>query len=547
MIAKKIPNPHKSASKSQRIRRLIEYIHSPDTEGKSVYYEARGFIVSRSYLGHTSEMIALSQEAVRSQDTVNHYVLSWREGERPHARQVEEAVDIFLDELGWSDHQSVYALHDDTDNMHLHVVVNRVHPTTLKIIEKNRGFDKELGHRAIARIEHKQGWEPKKGARYLINGSGEVIRASEYDPEKRREPGQRQKDMEGRTGEKSAHRIAIEEATPILMAATSWEQLHRDLAAKGMRYGKTGKGATVFVGDIGVKASDVDRNVSLGKMKKRLGEYAPAYGIEVVERPPEPLVPGMPGWSDYSAARKAYYAKKAAQKKELEDHIARARQALQSQQKARRKNLLSGDWRGKGQALNAVRSVLAAEQAAERAAFRDQLCLAREAVRNEFSKFPDFENWLRLYRGPEVADHWRRRASMMTAVEGPAIVRTAPQDIRAYRGEALGGDVYYRGDGGAGDIAFVDVGHKIHVYDASRDSLLAVCQLASQKWGSFYLAGDRDDPALSTYIELAAEYGFRITNPELQDRIESERQRLQGGRRNERQGKPRWDLPGPGM
>lgn len=31
----------------------------------------------------TAEMIALSQEAVRSKDTINHYVLSWREGEQP--------------------------------------------------------------------------------------------------------------------------------------------------------------------------------------------------------------------------------------------------------------------------------------------------------------------------------------------------------------------------------------------------------------------------------------------------------------------------------
>jgi hypothetical protein len=55
-------------------------------------------------------MIALSQEAVRSKDTINHYVLSWREGEQPSPEQVEEAVSIFMDELGWKDHQAIYGL-----------------------------------------------------------------------------------------------------------------------------------------------------------------------------------------------------------------------------------------------------------------------------------------------------------------------------------------------------------------------------------------------------------------------------------------------------
>jgi hypothetical protein len=54
--------------------------------------------------------------------------------------------------------------------------------------------------------------------------------------------------MENRTGEKSALRIAIEDGAAIIKQAQTWEQLHRELAAKGMRYEKTGSGATVFVG-----------------------------------------------------------------------------------------------------------------------------------------------------------------------------------------------------------------------------------------------------------------------------------------------------------
>ena len=109
------------------------------------------------------------------------------EGEQPSPEQVEEAVSIFMDELGWKDHQAIYGLHSDTDNIHLHIVINRVHPETLKIVEKNRGFDIELAHKAIARIEHAQGWQREQNGRYQVLENGELGRAP-YDPEKPRQP-----------------------------------------------------------------------------------------------------------------------------------------------------------------------------------------------------------------------------------------------------------------------------------------------------------------------------------------------------------------------
>jgi len=133
--------------------------------------------------------------------------------------------------------------------------------------------------------------------------------------------------MENRTGEKSAERIAIEEGAPIIKRAQTWEQLHRELAAKGMRYEKTGSGATVFVGDVGVKASDVDRNASLAKMQKRLGEYQPApQHQQVAQREPEPIKPDVPGWKDYITGRKAHYAAKNAAKLALDKQQEQERQ-----------------------------------------------------------------------------------------------------------------------------------------------------------------------------------------------------------------------------
>ncbi|GAB1393631.1 hypothetical protein MASR1M60_17950 [Rhodocyclaceae bacterium] len=160
MIGKKIPNKHPKSTKATRIRRLTNYLRAPENERaeeKCLYSKGRGFL-SETPEGQTLEMIALAEESVKSKDPINHYVISWREGEIPTRDQIEKTVDTVLDELGLAGHQVIYGLHADTDNHHLHLAVNRV-PDTLKAVEINKGFDIEKLHQAIARVEHAQGWQ----------------------------------------------------------------------------------------------------------------------------------------------------------------------------------------------------------------------------------------------------------------------------------------------------------------------------------------------------------------------------------------------------
>ena len=74
MIVKKVKNPQKAASKAVRVSRLTDYIREPERENsqeKCIHAGARGFITDEPQ-SQTAEMIALSQEAVRSKDTINH-------------------------------------------------------------------------------------------------------------------------------------------------------------------------------------------------------------------------------------------------------------------------------------------------------------------------------------------------------------------------------------------------------------------------------------------------------------------------------------------
>jgi hypothetical protein len=279
MIAKKVRNPKKSGSKAERAGGLADYITAPERENgleKCIHSEARNFLTEK-YEAQKLEMIALSQEGVKSADPIDHWVLSWRSDEHPTPEQARQAVEIFIAHCGLNGHQYIWGLHDDTKNKHVHIEVNRVNPDTLKVMKINKGFDREASQQAIALIEHAQGWKQEAGARYDIENGKPVKR--EKDPIKQLEPSNRAKVMELQTGEKSIERIAQETAAPIIASAKNWKQLHDELAEIGMRYEREGSGAKVYIGDIGIKASDVDRKASFSAMQKRLGPYQPEHEI----------------------------------------------------------------------------------------------------------------------------------------------------------------------------------------------------------------------------------------------------------------------------
>jgi hypothetical protein len=527
VVVKKVKNPRKSASKALRIRSLADYIRNPETgnrQEKCVQQGSRGFLTA-TFEGQKAEMLALSQEAVRSKDTVNHYVLSWQEGEVPSPEQIEQAVDVFLGELGLREHQAIFGVHVDTDNRHLHIAVNRVHPDTLKVIKPNKGFDIEAAHQAIARIEHIQGWKREERGRYQVEASGALAR-DEASKAKPRQPSQPKRDMEQRTGEKSAERIAIENAPAIVKTSRSWEELHHRFAVAGMRYEKTGSGATIFIGEVGVKASSADRGASLAQLQKRFGPYEPP-GIShpVAERKPEPIGRGVPGWETYIAGRKAHSAARGyAINEQRQRHQAERKQLAAEQRNHRHELLMRTDWQGKGPLRNAWQSIIAAEQAAAKAILAERQDSERHELRQRFRPYPDLEQWHRQQKNPHLAEQWRYRSHELPGMEGEEDDPPRPRGIAEYSYTVQGREVHYsRKTSTPGDIAFIDRGRRIEIQDwRNRDSVLAALQLSHQKWGSITVTGNEQYKAMC--VELAAEHGFHIVNPELQESIKAQRE-----------------------
>ena len=530
MIVKKVPTSKVGALKSKalNVRALLDYIAGPKTGGDGVKVEHREAenMLNVDHEAQVQEMIDLAEVARRSPQPVQHWIISWREAEQPTAAQADAAVTTFLDEMGLSEHQVVYALHRDTKNCHLHLAVNRVHPDSEKLIIVNKGFDHEVAHRAIARIERDQGWQPEGRALFVAQPNGDLDR-SRSRGQRERQPSGPARDFEERVGARSAQRIALEVAAPIIRKARSWHEMNEALAREGIRFERKGSGAVLWVGEEAVKASSAGRDCSMAALQKRFGELPADLEVEVGalrRRAPRPVERAPALWQTYSEERASHHGERAARREAFRNQQRDEWRRMADRHRRERDDIFQGSWRGRGDLLNATRSLLAARQAQEKAVQRDHQKLERATrKRREQERFPDFKDWL-AERDPELADQWRYRQRQQPMLEGPTFEEPTARDIRAFEAEVAGRIVNYRVAGKRGHPAFTDRGRVIDIRDStSRETVLAALQLSAQKWGTFTVYGDEQFRRLC--VELAVEHGFKIANPELQDAIVNERER----------------------
>ncbi len=558
MILKKIPVDQDKAgrkSKATNISDLTEYVAVPDDAArltrlgyhidddgvilggngeqpeKLLYLTTRGFNTS-TFKGQQAEMVALAMECKKSKHPIQHWVASWHEGEQPTPEQVEELLDVFLEQLGLEKHQVIAALHQDTDNIHLHVAINKVHPVTCKVVKPAGGWDIEAAHKTVAIIEHRQGWQREPNGRYVVMEDGTVARVGKL--ESTPSVPTRAGDMENRTGQKSAARIAIQEAGELIRAAASWAELHQGLAERGMRYVKAGGvGAHIYVGDQAVKASTAGHWCSLPKLTKRLGAFEPAGpAVVVVERKPEPLRPDLPGWDDYISAGKHHREQLAKKQREEKERFERELAQFRAEKAQRSAALAAQNWKGKGEMLNAMRSVAAAEAKKVELEIRERHRREAKALRDAREAWPEYHQWLSKWFSSEEAGDYRYHRHEPLRLEGEGDNEAVPRDLRAFTGEVIGGAVEYRRQGAGGvseAVSFTDFGRRIDVQEAHDDAAtLAALQLGAAKWGKVTVFGS--DEYKATCVRLAAEHGIRIANAELQEQVEAAKEARRAAR-----------------
>jgi hypothetical protein len=152
------------------------------------------------------------------------------------------------------------------------------------------------------------------------------------------------------------------------------------------------------------------------------------------------------------------------------------------------------------------------------------------------------EGWLKqkadlLAATDRLIETNRRLEANRAEIRGESFDDPKPREVGlGFSSQSRDGQVEYgRRDDATGRyaVAFVDRGDRVEIRDwINREAVLAAMMLAAEKWGSMSISGSENYKALA--VELAVEYGFSISNPELQERLVVERDRA-AQRQNHRQ------------
>jgi hypothetical protein len=257
-------------------------------------------------------------------------------------------------------------------------------------------------------------------------------------------------------------------------------------------------------------------------LEKRLGAYEPApEGMVISERELEPLKPDAPRMSDYMRERRQYERERKQETAALRERHRLEQEAAWSRYEVRRDALLAGH---AGRNRYALGAVARAEWLAE----RDELLLRQSRERHRLRKrlpaYPGVEDWYRRLDEPGLAELWRHRNSDQALLVGDADTPALPhRDIRAFVAEVRGRQVVFRRPDDAAP-AFIDCGRRIDVAASNdREAARAALQLAKAKWGRVTVSGPPEYQQMM--LELAAEMGVQIANPELQERLNVEIER----------------------
>lgn len=232
------------------------------------------------------EMDMVAVQNTRCNDPVYHAILSWPESESPTPGQIFESARHCLKRLGMEGHQYVFAIHDDTDNLHCHLTVNRINPVSYKAASLYN--DRFTLDRCCRELELKNGWKHDNGP-YMVNDSGAIVRRQKFY--KSAPAAARQLEHFG--DKESLFSYAVDNCREKMDALFlggnyDWDGVHDILIAAGLELHQKGEGLAIYdVADdeqAPIKASDLHPELTLSCQQELIGGFTRASVIREVNR-----------------------------------------------------------------------------------------------------------------------------------------------------------------------------------------------------------------------------------------------------------------------
>jgi len=235
---------------------LVKYITDEQSKNERV-----GCVVvsncqsDRPDVAITEVLNTQAQNKRATSDKTYHLIVSFRIGEQPDDDTLRAIEARICDGLGYGEHQRISSVHYDTDNLHIHIAINKIHPTRYTIHAPYNDHKYTLGQ-LCEKLEHEFGLE------------------SDNHQAKKRWVENRAADMESHAGIESLLGWIKRECLEQIKGAQSWVELHQVMRDSGLELRERGNGFVV-VSENGamVKASSIDRDLSKGKLESRFGIF----------------------------------------------------------------------------------------------------------------------------------------------------------------------------------------------------------------------------------------------------------------------------------
>lgn len=254
MIAKHVAM--KSVQKSS-FEGLVSYMLNEQGKSERIGYVSVTNCQSERTDAAVLEISNTQQKNTRAEsDKTYHLVLSFAPGENPSDKVLQEIEDRICNGLGFGEHQRISVAHHDTDNLHIHIAINKIHPTRYTILDPYYGH-KTLGN-LCEKLEKEYGFQ-------LVNHQSQNTQSEN-----------KAADMEHHSGIESFLGWIKRECLEQIKKATTWEKLHQVMLENGLELRERGNGFVITNQDgLMVKASSVARELSKNGLETKLGSFVP--------------------------------------------------------------------------------------------------------------------------------------------------------------------------------------------------------------------------------------------------------------------------------
>ncbi|HEN5563158.1 TPA: relaxase/mobilization nuclease domain-containing protein [Legionella pneumophila] len=205
------------------------------------------------------EVLAMQAKNQRATgDKTYHMLISFAPGENPSPQVLREIEDRVASSIGFKEHQRISVVHHDTDNLHIHVAINKIHPQTFNMIEPYRAY--KIFADVASQLEIELGLQ-------ITNHQTRKNRSQNLAD-----------DMERHSGIESLINWMKRHCKEKIEAARSWKEIHSILAEHGLMIRAKANGFVFCnVQGMTVKASSISRRFSKKNIESKLGSFVPSY------------------------------------------------------------------------------------------------------------------------------------------------------------------------------------------------------------------------------------------------------------------------------